>query len=61
MAWALSLLRAMAAAANWHSAAQSMSSAMQRAIIFTLSSCRQALAQWLQVMAQVLQASMQAA
>jgi hypothetical protein len=58
-AWALS--RAIAAAASWQMAAQSMSSAMQPAIIFTSSSCRQAAAQWLQAIAQSLQAAMQAA
>jgi hypothetical protein len=61
IALAKSLPRAIAAAASWQMAAQSMSSAMQRAIIFTSGSFRQALAQWLHAMAQALQASMQAA
>jgi hypothetical protein len=58
-AWALS--RAIAAAASWQMAAQSMSNAMQAAIIFTSSSCRQAAAQWLQASAHSLQAAMHAA
>jgi hypothetical protein len=45
MAPACSLPRAIAAAANWQMATQSMSSAMQRAIIFTSSSARQDAAQ----------------
>ena len=40
--------------------AQSMSRAMQRAIIFTSGSCKQAIAQWLQLVTQALHASMQA-
>lgn len=43
--FALSLSRDMAAEARWQIAAQSMSSAMQRAIIFTSSSSKQAEAQ----------------
>jgi len=49
---AFSLPRAMAAAASAQICAQSTSSAMQRAIIFTSSSCRQAAAQWLHSVAQ---------
>lgn len=60
MAFACSLPRAIAAAAKAHIAAQSMSSAMQRAIAFTSVSVRQAVEQWLQLIAQALQASMQA-
>jgi hypothetical protein len=60
MAWACSLSRDIAAAANAHIAAQSMSSAMHRAIILTSCSCKQDAAQWLQATAQMLQASMQA-
>jgi hypothetical protein len=60
MAWACSLSRAIAAAANAHIAAQSMSSAMHRAIILMSSSCKQDAAQWLQATAQLLQASIQA-
>jgi len=60
MAFACSLSRAIAAAAKAHIAAQSMSSAMQRAIIFTSVSSKQDAAQWLQLVAQALQASMQA-
>jgi hypothetical protein len=61
IARAFSLPRAMAAAATAHSSAQSMSRAMQRAIIFTSSSCRQAAAQWLHAVAQSRQARMQEA
>lgn len=53
-----SLCRAIAAAASWQIAAQSMSSAMHRAIIFTLSSFRHAAAQLLHTTAQSLHASM---
>jgi hypothetical protein len=49
---AFSLPRAIAAAARAQISAQSMSSAMQRAIILTSFSCRQALAQWLHAAAQ---------
>ena len=45
MAFACSLPRAMAAAANWQAAAQSMSSAMHLAIIWTSGSFRQDAAQ----------------
>jgi hypothetical protein len=45
IAGAFSLPRAMAAEASWQMAAQSMSSAMQRAIIFTSCSCRHAVEQ----------------
>lgn len=49
---ALSLARLMADAATSQAWAQSMSSAMQRAIILTSCSCRQDAAQWLQLSAQ---------
>ena len=45
MAFACSLPRPMAAAANWQAAAQSMSSAMHLAIIWTSGSFRQEAAQ----------------
>ena len=57
LAWSLPL--AMALAASVHIAAQSASSAMQRAIILTSSSFRQAAKHWLQVVAHDWQASMQ--
>jgi hypothetical protein len=47
----------MSAAARRQICAQSMSSAMQRAIIFTSSSCRQAVEHMSQASAQALQAS----
>lgn len=50
-AWACSLALAMAADASLQISAQSMSSAMQRAIIFTSGSCKQAVEQWLQEIA----------
>lgn len=55
------LPRAMKPAAIRQTAAQSISKAMQFAIIFTSSSCRQAVAQWSQASAHALQASMQEA
>jgi len=58
---AFSLPRAIAGAATAQIWAQSMSSAIHRAIIFTSGSCRHEAAQWLHAMAQALQASMQAA
>ena len=61
IAVAYSLPLAIAAAASWHIAAQSMFRAMQRAIVFTSLSFRHEAAQWLHATAQVLQASMQAA
>jgi hypothetical protein len=61
IAVAYSLPLAIAAAATWHIAAQSMSSATQRAIIRTSLSFRQEAAQWLHATAQLLQASMQSA
>jgi hypothetical protein len=60
MALEFSLARAMAAAASAQICAQSISIAMQRAIILTSGSCRQDAAQWLHAIAQALQASMQA-
>jgi hypothetical protein len=60
IALACSLPRAIAAAANAQMAAQSMSSAMQRAIFFTSGSCKQAIEQELHAIAHALQASMQA-
>lgn len=51
MACACSLPRAMVADASLQSSAQSMSSAMQRAITFTSGSCKQAVEQWLQAIA----------
>lgn len=51
--------RAISPTAVRHAAAQSMSSAMQRAIACTSGSRRQALAQWSHASAQALQASMQ--
>ncbi len=59
MAWACSLPLAMAPDANLQISAQSMSSAMHRAIIFTSDSCRQAVEQWLQAIAHWSHASMQ--
>jgi hypothetical protein len=59
IAVAYSLSLAMAAAANWQIAAQSMSRAMQRAIVLTSLSFRHEAAQWLHATAQLLQASMQ--
>jgi hypothetical protein len=58
---ACSLPRAIAAAANWQAAAQSMSSAMHLAIMATSVSFRHEAAQWLHAVAQPLQASMHAA
>ena len=60
MAFACSLSRAIAAAAKAHIAAQSMSSAMQRAITLTSVSFKQDTAQWLQLVTQALHASIQA-
>jgi hypothetical protein len=53
------LPRAMKATARRQTWAQSMSSAMQRAIALGSGSCRQAMAQWSQALAHSLQASMQ--
>ena len=60
MALACSLPRAIAPAAKLQAAAQSMSIAMQRAIILTSSSTKHDTAQWLQATTQAWQASMQA-
>jgi hypothetical protein len=60
MAWACSLSRDIDPAANAHIAAQSMSSAMHRAIMLTSSSFKQDAAQRLHATAQLLQASTQA-
>jgi hypothetical protein len=56
LAWALP--RAIAAAASWQIAAQSISSAMHLVIAFTSSSARHEAAQWLQAVAHSLHASM---
>lgn len=61
IAVAYSLPLAIAAAASWHIAAQSMSRATQRAIILASLSFRHEAAQWLHAIAQMLQASMQSA
>ena len=58
IAFAFSLPRAIAPAARRQITAQSMSSATHRAIIFTSSSCKQAVAQWSQASAHALQAAM---
>ena len=58
MATLNSLFLAIAAAASWQIAAQSMSSAMHRAIIFTLSSFKHEVAQLLHATVQSLHASM---
>jgi hypothetical protein len=55
------LALAMAAAANWQASAQSMSSAMQRAIIWASSSRRQVAAQVWHAVAQAWHSSMHCA
>lgn len=60
IAFAAALPRAIMPAAIRHSCAQSMSSAIHLAIIFTSSSCRHALAHWSHAFAHMLHASMQA-
>jgi hypothetical protein len=58
LAWTVS--RAIAATASAQICEQSISKAMHLTIILTSVSCKQEIAQWLQAMAQALQASIHA-